>query len=316
MHGIRLGRMQNGQQNENASLRVHQFHADLARRIVDVIREREYPAGSRLKEQLLADELCVSRSPVRAALRLLDRYGVVRTVPNQGCFLVPDSAELDTESWDLPPTSEELLYARLTRDRFASRLDLQINVTELTRRYGASRSQLERVLARLADEGLAEREPSRGWRFLPALDEPRVYYESYQFRLATEPLALLTDGFQVDPRQLEELRRRHHDLMADMQEGVDPRRIADLDAAFHETLGAWSNNRFILQAIQQQVRLRRLMELLYSVADPERMFQSCGEHLAILDALEAGDREAAADLIRKHIEVSRDLVPDFESKKN
>jgi len=303
--------MQDGRSRDSASLRVHQFHADLARRIVDFVRDQAYPAGSRLKEQLLADELGVSRSPVRAALRLLDRYGVVRTVPNQGCFLVRDAAQLEHGNWDLPPTGEELLYARLTRDRFASRLDLHINVTELTRRYDTSRSQLERVLARFAEEGLAEREPGRGWRFLPALDEPRVYYESYQFRLATEPAALLIEGFEADPRQLEDLRRRHEELIDEMKRGIEPRRIAELDAEFHETLGFWSNNRFLLQAIQQQVRLRRLMELLYSVVIPDRMLQSCGEHLAMLDAIEAGDREKAAIIMRKHIEVSRDLVPEF-----
>ena len=53
------------------------------------------------------------------------------------------------------------------------------------------------------------------------------------------------------------------------------------------------------------------MEFQFSMADPERMVQSCREHLAILDALEAGDRKRAADLMRKHIEVSRDVPPNF-----
>lgn len=292
-------------------MRVPQFHAELARRVVDFVRERQYPAGTRLKEQMLADKLGVSRSPIRATLRLLDRYGIVKTVPNQGCFLIPAADELGSGRWQLPPSGEEQLYASLTRDRFASRLDLQINVTELTRRYGVNRSLLERVLNRLAEDGLAERETGRGWRFLPALDEPRVYYESYQFRLATEPAALLSDGFEADSRQLEDLRRRHMELLDEMARGIEPRHIAELDAEFHETLGIWSNNRFLLQAIQQQVRLRRLMELLYSVVIPDRMLQSCKEHLAMLDAIAAGDRKKAAVIMRQHIEVSRDLVPEF-----
>lgn len=303
--------MQDGHRENNATLRVNQFHADLARRIIDLVRERDCPAGSQLKEHWLAGELGLSRSPVRAALRLLDQYGVVRTIPNQGCFLARPAAELDDSNWGLPPTGEERLYSTLTRDRFANRLERQINVTELVRRYGASRSLVERVLTRLADEGLVERETGRGWRFLPTVDNPQVYEESYRFRLTVEPMAILDPGFRPDSKRLGELKRNHEEMIGELTHTLPSRRLVEMDADFHETMGAWSNNRFILQAIQQQTRLRRLMEFQFSLADPERMAQSCREHLAILDALEAGDREKAADLMREHIEVSRDVLPNF-----
>lgn len=303
--------MQNGLRENTAKLRVNQFHANLARRIVELAREREFPAGGQLKEHWLANELGLSRSPVRAALRLLDRIGVVRTFPNQGCFLTRPAAELDDGNWGLPTTGEERLYGALTRDRFASRLDIQINVTELSRRYDASRSLVERVLARLADEGLVEREAGLGWRFLPTVDNPLVYEESYRFRLAVEPMAILDPGFSLDSKRLGELRRRHEELIDGLTHTVSPRDIVESDADFHEAIGAWSNNRFILQAIQQQTRLRRLMEFKFSMEDGERMIQSCREHLTVLDALETDDRKRAAELMRQHIEVSRDVPPDF-----
>lgn len=292
-------------------MRINQFHADLARRIVGLARDRDCPTGCQLKEQWLAGELGLSRSPVRAALRLLEQYGVVRTIPNQGCFLTRPAAELGDGNWDLPPTGEERLYAALTRDRYTNRLDRQINVTGLVRRYRASRSLVERVLARLADEGLVEREAGRGWRFLPAVDNPQVLEESYRFRLTVEPMAIQDPGFEPDRKRLGKLKRQHEALIGELAHSMPSRRLVEVDAEFHESIGAWSNNRFILQAIQQQTRLRRLMEFQFSMADPERMVQSCREHLAILDALEAGDREKAADLMRKHIEVSRDVPPNF-----
>lgn len=303
--------MQNGYGENTATLRVNQFHAVLARRIIGLVRERDCPAGCQLKEHWLAGELGLSRSPVRAALRLLDQFGVVRTIPNQGCFLARPAAELDDDNWGLPPTGEERVYAALTRDRFASRLESQINVTELVRRYGASRSLVERVLTRLADEGLVEREAGRGWRFMPTVDNPRVYKESYRFRLTVEPMAILDPGFRPDIKHLEEMKREHEELIDELAHHVPSRRLVEIDADFHESIGAWSNNRFIMQAIQQQTRLRRLMEFQFSTADPERMAQSCREHLAILDALANGAREEAADLMRKHIEVSRDVLPEF-----
>lgn len=303
--------MQDGHRENTATLQVNQFHVDLARRIVDLVRERDCPAGCQLKELWLAGELGLSRSPVRAALRLLHQYGVVRTIPNQGCFLARPAAELDDGNWELPPTGEERLYSTLTRDRYTNRLDRQINVTGLVRRYGASRSLVERVLARLADEGLAEREAGRGWRFLPTVDNPRVLEESYRFRLTVEPMAILDPGFKPDHKRLGELKRQHEALIGELAHAMPSRRLVEVDADFHESIGAWSNNRFIMQAIQQQTRLRRLMEFQFSMADPNRMVQSCREHLAILDALEAGDQDRAADLMRKHIEVSRDVPPNF-----
>lgn len=303
--------MKNGHGENTAAISVNQFHAVLARRIVGLVREHDCPAGCQLKEHWLASELGLSRSPVRAALRLLEQFGVVRAIPNQGSFLSRPAAELDDGNWGLPPTGEERLYTALTRDRFANRLESQINVTELVRRYDASRSLVERVLARLADEGLVEREAGRGWRFMPTVDNQQVYEESYRFRLTIEPMAILDPGFRHDIKHLAEMKHRHEELIAELAHSVPSRGLVEVDADFHESIGAWSNNRFIMQAIQQQTRLRRLMEFQFSAADPERMVQSCREHLAILDALAAGAREKAADLMRRHIEVSRDVLPEF-----
>lgn len=303
--------MQDASDSKGTAPRENQFHADLARRIIELVRERDVPAGFQLKEQWLCDALGVSRSPVRAALRLLDRHGVVRLVPNQGCFLARAATDLDDEEFGLPPTEEERLYKVVSRDRSANRLGQQINVTELTRRYETSRSLVERVLARLADDGLVEREAGRGWRFLPTVDNPQVYRESYRFRLTVEPMAILDPGFRPDPKRLQELRQSHLELIEELSDRMPSRRVVEADAAFHETLGEWSNNRFVMQAIQQQTRLRRLMEFQYSTVDPDRMRESCREHLAILDAVEAGDQSTAAEMMRRHICVARDLFPDF-----
>ncbi len=62
--------------------------ATIAEKAYSAIRERvlsgEYPAGSRLREEELAEAVGVSRTPVREALRRLDAEGVVEFVPNRG----------------------------------------------------------------------------------------------------------------------------------------------------------------------------------------------------------------------------------------
>lgn len=60
------------------------------------IQSGHYPAGMRLLEVKLADELGMSRTPVREAIRQLAREGVVEMVPNRGARVrgwTPDEVE-------------------------------------------------------------------------------------------------------------------------------------------------------------------------------------------------------------------------------
>ena len=84
---------------------------------------------------------------------------------------------------------------------------------------------------------------------------------------------------------------------------ADSKRFFESNAQFHELLAAASGNTYILQAVQQQNRLRRLTEF-HSVNNVERVKVSCREHLAILDALEQGDNEWASTLLHRHLEVA------------
>jgi DNA-binding GntR family transcriptional regulator len=63
----------------------------LSRQIYDRLREGiirgRYPQGSRLAEQRLAEELQVSRVPLREAVPLLEVDGFVRTLPRRGAVV-------------------------------------------------------------------------------------------------------------------------------------------------------------------------------------------------------------------------------------
>ena len=58
--------------------------------IADVVRERilkgEYEIGEKIKENQIATELRVSRTPIREALKILENEGLIDYVPNRGCF--------------------------------------------------------------------------------------------------------------------------------------------------------------------------------------------------------------------------------------
>src|SRR5262249_12284768 len=67
-------------------------------RVASVLREAiingELPAGTALAETALAEQLSVSRGPVRSALHVLEGEGLVETLPNGRCV----SAGFDEEA--------------------------------------------------------------------------------------------------------------------------------------------------------------------------------------------------------------------------
>ena len=200
----------------------------------------------------------------------------------------------------------------LLRDRATGTLDSEVTETELAGRYGVSRAVLSRALARLASQGLIERQRGHGWRFADALESERAHEESYEFRVAIECAALGAAHFQADARQLADMRRRHEEILA-APERVGSRVWFDTNAAFHEMIAAFSGNRFFQQAIRYQNDLRRLREHAeFSSLSRARIEQSCREHLEILSAIEQDDRDWATALLRRHLDQALDYsgLPD------
>jgi DNA-binding GntR family transcriptional regulator len=58
--------------------------------IADIIRDRvlkgEYKIGEKIKENQIATELRVSRTPIREAFKILENEGLIEYKPNRGCF--------------------------------------------------------------------------------------------------------------------------------------------------------------------------------------------------------------------------------------
>ncbi|NIA68053.1 GntR family transcriptional regulator [Pelagibius litoralis] len=278
---------------------------ELAGRILDWLRKERLPAGARLAEARLADVLGVSRSPVRAALATLAEAGVVAYQPKRGYELC--DASLETA---LPVTDDERIYRTMASEHFAKLIGEQISVSGLVRRYGVGRAVINRVLARMSEEGLIERAPGRGWVFRPALIDEDAYDESYRFRELVEPAAILEPGFRIDRGRFAELRRAHAAILDEGVDSLPMGRLFEADAQFHEAIAACCANRFLAQTIRQQTRLRRLSEY-ENYSERARLAESLGEHLEILDAIEAGEMLRAAELMRRHVAVSQAVKPDF-----
>lgn len=280
----------------------------IARQILDLISEARFDPGHHLREQHLADALGVSRTPVRAGLKELTRMGAVEARPNQGFFLLKRSNELDQLEIEQSKSNDQKLYEQLVHDRIAGILPESFTQTEISQRYDVDRGVLTRTLVKLSEDGLIARNAGHGWRFLQTLNSDIALPNSYGFRLMIEPMALLTPNLHVDRQMLKRLRARHLRLIThpDITQ-VPAKEIFETDAAFHELLAEASGNLFVLQAIQQQNRLRRLLEF-GSYHNKRRVKEWCEEHVAIIDALRENKQEQAAELMRKHLQYAFDQV--------
>ena len=79
----------------------------------DDICEGRFAPGQWLQENELAERLCVSRSPIREALRQLASDGLVVEIPNKGVFVKEFTARDIEEIFDLRVLLEDYAISKL-----------------------------------------------------------------------------------------------------------------------------------------------------------------------------------------------------------
>ena len=276
----------------------------MAHEIVAYLCQQGMRAGNHLTEQELVDAFQVSRSPLRGAMSYLAEKGILEQRRNRGFFVKLDNDELDLDSLELPQTSEETLLTSIVEDWFERRIPRSFSQAEFCRRYNLGRWTSSRVLLKLSEDGVISRNRGHGWRFELSPDAKATRHESYAFRLHVEPGAIRSPDFELD-RDLARVTRRGHVAALDRNNGEpSPATLEDLDSAFHRLIGVSSRNQFTLAAIERQSSLRRALS--YANWNRPRDLQSWAEHLEVLDALELGERERAAELMERHLANARD----------
>lgn len=276
----------------------------LAARILEMARRDNWAPGHRLMELVLADALNVSRSPVRKALQHLEGQGFVASVPRKGYQLVVPAESLVPMATGEPDTSDEDLYLRLANDRIHGELPQEVHESALMERYAVPRLQVQRVLHRMAGEGMVDRKPGRGWLFRALLTDSDSHRESYRFRMIIEPSAILEPGYEPDNAELEKCRREQEDLLMGGIERCTPAELFQAGVHLHETVVAGAGNRFLLDSLKNINQMRRVVEYGTRL-DRSRLHQQCREHLVLIDLLLKGERMEAAHFLRQHLNGAR-----------
>ena len=278
----------------------------LSTQILAYVRERRMPRGQHLPEQALADLFRVSRAPVHAALKALEESGIVCLERNRGFFLARGAEELENgAAGPVPvPDEEDEPYLAIASDRLEGKLPERVSENELIRRYRLTRPQAVKIMARVAQEGWAERLPGHGWAFTPVLTSREAYDQGYRFRAAIESAALLEPGFRADPAGLAHLREEQLALLAGDIRHLPRDRLFAANSGFHERIMEWSGNPFFVDALRRVNQVRRLIEYRLTV-DRSRLERQCREHLELLEVIEAGDLITASAYLRVHIGTAR-----------
>lgn len=254
--------------------------------------------GDRVNEAEVAEQLGVSRTPIRRVLQKLQADGVLDYEPRRG-FILRDPALLLRNG---EGRSDELLDERVMRDMAIGELKSVFSERALMQRYSVQNGVLVSTLRRLTRDHLVEPSPGRGWIFADV--SPRAMADSYRFRQIVEPAGILADGFEVDTAALRDLDEDHAHAIGNVLH-MDRRRLFDLDARFHRLVAQGAQTGELVNAIERQNNIRRVTEYIGFIRI-ERLRQSMIEHRGIIAALSAGNRQLAASLMHIHLQVSRD----------
>lgn len=192
------------------------------------------------------------------------------------------------------------LYQRL-RDQIIT-LDLApgkpLAEKELMRELGTGRTPLRDALQRLAGEGLVVVVPRQG-TFVASVNVADLR-SIMEIRLLLEPYAAQLCAQRATAGDLAAMRR----VLDETDEPGDRQRQYKLDLAFHHAVNTAARNKHMavfLESLQvQSIRFFRHLQAARQSLDEIRQ-----EHYQIVEALERRDAEAAAALMRRHVEESR-----------
>jgi DNA-binding GntR family transcriptional regulator len=272
----------------------------LAGRIVEIARLNGVRPGERVIEHRLAQELGMSRGPVRAALQVLAAGGLLSTVPNRG-FILAQAVDSEAARSALEAAaSAERQYMAIADDRLEGRLPDVVSEAELLRRYPLKRADLLRLLDRIAAEGWIERAPGYGWRFTPTLASPQAYAQTGRLRMMIEPAGILEPTFRLDREALSRVRDHQQRLLADGLRTLTLAEVFRYGCEFHETVAEASGNAFLLDTLKRLNRIRRLFAYRL-IPDLGLIEKHTKEHLQLIALLEADERQEAAALMRDHL---------------
>ena len=177
----------------------------------------------------------------------------------------------------------------------------------LVEQHGVSRTPVREALIQLAAEGLIEIRPRRG-AVVTSIGPTRLS-EMFEVMAELESMCGRLAARRMTDTERKALQAAHLSCeAARAQQDSDAYFYCNED--FHSAIYAGSHNTFLIEQAQSlQRRLRPYRRLQLRVRN--RMGVSLKEHQNVVDAIAAGDTEAAALALRDHVVVQGERFADL-----
>lgn len=172
-----------------------------------------------------------------------------------------------------------------------------IKEQDLCERFQASRTPVREALLLLSAKGLIDIQPRSGI-YIKRLDARKIIAIMEGLAELEAVLARLAAH-----RALDSHKEQLQDCLLQTQiyaQQADSKGYAQANAELHELIYQFSANEFIAEQTQH-ARLRIAPYRTHMFAKPERLLESQKEHERIVQAIIAGDGDAAAHAMRQHI---------------
>jgi DNA-binding GntR family transcriptional regulator len=178
----------------------------------------------------------------------------------------------------------------------------ELREQELAARYRVSRSPIRDALLRLDQENLVTVLPRQGYCVNPI--SVADVKEIFSLRTLIEP-ACAAAAARADEAALQALDR----FRGFMDEEFDETTFVEYNRSFHSAIADLSGNRRLAAAALSIVeQFERLVLLCRPASDLESTRRMCGEHDAIIDALQARDADRASRLSYQHAESAQERL--------
>lgn len=182
-----------------------------------------------------------------------------------------------------------------------------LDEVELAKRFGVSRTPLREALRLLLGEGLVEHRGGRGT--VVAQVSPSRLIEMFEVMAELEAMCARLASRRVTDADLAALEAAHEECRQSSSR-ADPDAYFYANERFHFALYQASQNRFLFEeAVSLQRKLRPYRRLQLRVRN--RVHRSFEEHQAILDAVRAGNADAAMASVRSHVIVQGERFADL-----
>jgi DNA-binding GntR family transcriptional regulator len=273
------------------------------------------PTGLVLIEGPIAELFGTSRAPVRKAMELLNKEGLIRKFDGRGFLVSPAGVEVQLRRLPLNrqtlglEAAQELVDHRWTSEKVFDDMLSAVSTCvvfghfKLVERaaaeyYGVSRATVREALIRLRDYGLIESNPYSHWLAGPLT--ARSVADDYDLRVTLEPIALRQSApFLERPQLLGML--AEIDALLDGSDHPDLAHLNLIEQSLHTDCLAHLKNRKMAAVIRLSQASLVLHRIFFSTLRRRAERPMLIEHRFVVELLLQGSFAAATTALEHHL---------------